>query len=75
MEAHGMGVAEMENFYNRLPSESTDSNLMFITKTKNVDTIIKEILTKLDITGDGHGLTFAYPVSHIKGLRLKLDDI
>ena len=75
MEAHGMGLAEMENFYNRLLSESTDSNLMFITKTKNVDTIIKEILTKLDITGDGHGLTFAYPVSHIKGLRLKLNDL
>ena len=75
MEAHGMGVQEMDNFYNRLQMESTDSNLMFITKTKNVDKIIKEILTKLDITGDGHGLTFAYPVSHIKGLRLKLDDI
>ena len=75
MEAHGMGVAEMDNFYNRLHAESTDSNLMFITKTKNVDRIIKAILTKLDITGEGHGLTFAYPVSHIKGLRLKMDDI
>jgi nitrogen regulatory protein PII len=75
MEAHGMGVADMDNFYNRLQTESTDANLMFITKTKNVDSIIKAILEKLDITGEGHGLTFAYPVSHIKGLRLKVEDI
>jgi nitrogen regulatory protein PII len=75
MDAHGMGLAEMENFYNRLHADVTDANLMFITKTKNVDRIIKEVLTKLDITGEGQGLTFAYPVSHIKGLRLKIDDL
>ncbi len=75
MEAHGMGLSEMDNFYNRLHASATDSNLMFITKTKNVDNIIKAVLTKLDITGEGQGLTFAYPVSHIKGLRLKIDDL
>lgn len=75
MSAHGMGLEQMENFYNRLYSEETDANLMFITQTKNVDKIIKEIITRLDITGEGRGLTFAYPVSHIKGLRLKLDDL
>jgi len=75
MHAHGMGLEKMENFYNRLHSDASDSNLMFITQSKNVDKIIKEILTKLDITGEGNGLTFAYPVSHIKGLRLKLDDL
>ena len=75
MEAHGMGLSEMDNFYNRLHTSATDSNLMFITKTKNVDAIIKAVLTRLDITGEGHGLTFAYPVSHIKGLRLKINDL
>ena len=75
MSAHGMGLEKMENFYNRLHSNDTDANLMFITQTKNVNSIIKEIVTQLDITGDGNGLTFAYPVSHIKGLRLKLDDL
>ncbi len=75
MQAHGMGLEKMENFYNRLHSEETDANLMFITQSKNVDKIIKEIITRLDITGYGNGLTFAYPVSHIKGLRLKLDDL
>ncbi len=75
MSAHGMGLEHMENFYNRLHSDATDANLMFITQTKNVDKIIREIITRLDITGQGRGLTFAYPVSHIKGLRLKLDDL
>ena len=75
MSAHGMGLEHMENFYDRLHSDATDANLMFITQTKNVDKIIKEIITRLDITGQGNGLTFAYPVSHIKGLRLKLGDL
>lgn len=75
MGAHGMGLEHMENFYTRLHSDATDANLMFITQTKNVDKIIREIITRLDITGQGRGLTFAYPVSHIKGLRLKLDDL
>jgi len=75
MQAHGMGLEKIENFYNRLHSEETDSNLMFITQSKNVDTIIREVMTELDIVGDGNGLTFAYPVSHIKGLRLKIDDL
>jgi nitrogen regulatory protein PII len=52
-----------------------DSSLVFITKTKKVDIIIEEIINKLDITSKGSGLTFAYPVSHIKGLRLKLSDL
>ncbi|MFK5936795.1 MAG: DUF1538 domain-containing protein [Sulfurimonas sp.] len=75
MQAHGMGLEKMENFYARLHNDATDSNLMFIIQSKNVDIIIKEIITKLDITGEGNGLTFAYPVSHIKGLRLKLSDL
>ena len=75
MQAHGLGLAKLENLYSRLHDEETDSNLMFITQSKKVDAIIKEVLTELDITGDGNGLTFAYPVSHIKGLRLKIDDL
>jgi nitrogen regulatory protein PII len=75
MSAHGMGLENMDNFYNRLHSDANDANLMFITQSKNVDKIIREVIDKLDITGEGRGLTFAYPVSHIKGLRLKLDDL
>jgi len=75
MSAHGMGIEHIENFYNRLNEEDTDANLMFITQTKNVDKIIREVINRLDITGEGRGLTFAYPVSHIKGLRLKIDDL
>jgi len=74
MKAHGMGLEMMDNFYNRLNSDSTDSNMMFITPSKNVDTIIKSIMDKMDITGDGAGIAFAYPITHLKGLTLtKLD--
>ena len=75
MNAHGMGLAEMDNFYNRLHSDATDANLMFITPSKNVDKIIREVMDKLDITGDGDGIAFAYPISHLKGLTLKRDDL
>jgi len=75
MTAHGMGLEEMDNFYNRLHSDATDSNLMFITPSKNVDKIIREIMDKLDITGEGDGIAFAYPISHLKGLTLKRHDL
>jgi nitrogen regulatory protein PII len=75
MQAHGMGLSAMDNFYNRLHSEATDSNLMFITPTKNVDKIIRNIMDNLDITGDGAGIAFSYPISHLKGLTLKSADL
>jgi nitrogen regulatory protein PII len=75
MQAHGMGLSEMDNFYNRLHSDATDANLMFITPTKNVDRIIRNIMDELDITGDGAGIAFSYPISHLKGLTLKSSDL
>ncbi len=75
MQAYGMGLDKMENFYNRLPHEETDSNLMFITPTKNVDRIIKNIMDKLDLIVGGAGITYAYPISHLKGVTLKIADL
>lgn len=75
MTAHGMGLEEMSNFYNRLHSDSTDSNLMFIVATKKVSKIIKKVMKKLDITGDGDGIAYSYPITHVKGLRLKAKDL
>jgi nitrogen regulatory protein PII len=75
MQAHGMGLSAMDNFYNRLHSDATDANLMFITPTKNVDKIIRNIMDELDITGDGAGIAFSYPISHLKGLTLKSSDL
>lgn len=75
MKAHGMGLDEMDNFYNRLHSEATDSNLMFITQTKNVGNIIKKVMEELDITGDGAGIAYSYPISNLKGLTLKIADL
>jgi len=75
MNAHGMGLDMMENFYNRLQDEATDANLMFITPTKNVDTIIKKIMDELDLIGEGAGITYSYPISHLKGVTLKMADL
>ena len=75
MNAHGMGLDEMDNFYNRLHSNGTDSNLMFVVRTRHVDKIIREVMDKLDITGNGDGIAYAYPISHVKGIRLKSSDL
>ena len=72
-KAHGMGLEKLENLFNRLHEGETDSNLMFITQTKNVDNIIKAIVTDLDITGEGAGIAYSHPITHLKGLTLKLD--
>ena len=75
MDAHGMGLAEMDNFYNRLHSDPTDVNLMFIVPTKKVDAIILSVIHKLDIVGRGDGISYSYPISHLKGLTIKSSDL
>jgi len=75
MQAHGMGLDRMDNFYNRLHKEATDSNLMFIVQTKQVDTIIRKIINDLDIIGEGAGIAYSYPISHMKGVTLKMSDL
>jgi len=75
MQAHGMGLSEMDNFYNRLESQATDANLMLIVPTRQVDEIIYNVMHKLDIVGNGDGIAYSYPISHLKGLTLKSCDI
>ena len=75
MKAHGMGLDEMDNFYNRLHQEDSDANLMFITPAKKVNEIIQKVITDLDINGDGQGIAYSYPITHLKGLTLKLGDL
>ncbi len=72
-EAHGMGLMEMTNFYNRLHSANTDVNLMFIVLSKEVDSMVEKIMLDLDIVGDGDGIIYSQPVSHLKGLTLSVD--
>lgn len=74
-QAHGMGLEEMHNFYNRLESEPDDMNLMFIVPTKKVNDIIYRVMHDLDIVGQGEGIVYAYPLSTLKGLSLKSEDI
>ncbi len=75
MDAHGMGLQEMDNFYNRLHSDPTDVNLMFIVPTRKVRDIIKGIINELDLIGKADGISYSYPISHLKGLTIKRDDL
>ncbi len=74
MDAHGMGLKKMTNFYNRLNSGNTDVNLMFITLSKRVDKMVQRIMLELDIVGEGAGIVYSQPISHLKGLTLSIDD-
>lgn len=75
MPAHGMGLAEMENIYNRLENDQTHVNLMFIVPNKKVDSIVSKVINGLDIVGSGNGLSYSYPITHLKGLRLRSEDL
>jgi len=75
MDAHGMGLEEMDNFYNRLESDNTDANLMFLIPSAKVDDVIKYVMHELDIVGNGDGIAFAYPITHLKGISLRTEHI
>ena len=75
MDAHGMGLEEMDNFYNRLESDNTDANLMFLIPSRNVDEVIKHVMHELDIVGEGAGIAYAYPITHLKGISLRNEHI
>lgn len=75
MDAHGMGLEEMDNFYNRLESDNTDANLMFLIPSAKVDDVIRYVMNELDIVGNGAGIAFAYPVTHLKGISLRTEHI
>ncbi|MDQ7068723.1 MAG: DUF1538 domain-containing protein [Sulfurimonas sp.] len=74
-KARGMGLEKLDNLFNRLHEGESDSNLMFIIQTKQVDSIIKAVVDELDLTGTGAGIAYSHPISHLKGLTLKLDDL
>ncbi len=74
LNASGMGLAELDNFYRHKPEES-DKLLLFIVPTQIVDNIIKEIIRSLHITTSGDGIAFCVPISHMKGISLRQEDL
>jgi len=74
-KAHGMGLDNADNFYNRLEEESTDVKLMFLMPSRMVDHVIRRAMEELDIVGEGHGIVYAYPLSHIKGVTIKQEHL
>lgn len=74
LNASGMGLAELDNFYRHKPEES-DKLLLFIVPSMIVDKIIKEIVRKLHITTTGDGIAFCVPISHMKGISMRQEDL
>jgi nitrogen regulatory protein PII len=74
MAANGMGLAELDNFYRHSPEEN-DVLLLFIVPSAIVDGIIKEIIRKLHITTSGDGIAFSVPISHMKGISMRQEDL
>ncbi|MEA3352503.1 MAG: DUF1538 family protein [Campylobacterota bacterium] len=74
LNASGMGLAEIDNLYRHAPEE-TDTLLLFIVPTQIVDGIIKEIIKKLHITTSGDGIAFCVPISHMKGISMRQEDL
>jgi nitrogen regulatory protein PII len=74
LNASGMGLAELDNFYRHKPEE-TDKLLLFIVPSMIVDRIIREIIKKLHITTSGDGIAFTVPISHMKGISMRQEDL
>jgi len=74
LNASGMGLAELDNFYRHSPEES-DKLLLFIVPSQIVDRIIKEMIRKLHITTSGDGIAFTVPISHMKGISMRQEDL
>ena len=66
LNASGMGLSEIDNFY-RHSSVESDKMLLFIVSSQIVDNIIKSIIKKLHITTTGDGIAFSVPITHMKG--------
>ena len=74
MNAQGMGLAELDNFYRHSPEED-DALLLFLVPNMIVDNIIKEMIKKLHITTSGDGIAFAVPITHMKGISMRQEDL
>jgi len=74
LNASGMGLAELDNIF-RHSHEETDVLLLFIVPSMIVNNIIKEIIRKLHITTSGDGIAFTVPITHMKGISMRQEDI
>lgn len=74
LNASGMGLAELDNIF-RHNHEETDVLLLFLVPTLIAEGILKSIIRKLHITTSGDGVAFTVPISHMKGISMRQEDI
>jgi len=74
LNASGMGLAELDNIF-RHSNEETDVLLLFIVPSMIVDNIIRSVIRKLHITTSGDGIAFTVPITHMKGISMRQEDL
>lgn len=74
LDAQGLGLSEMDNFY-RMPHEADDVILLFIVPEKIVKPLLESVIHRLHITTTGDGIAFSFPISQIKGISLRQQHI
>jgi nitrogen regulatory protein PII len=74
VNASGMGLSELDNLYRHRPEE-TDKLLLFIVPSMIVDKIVRSVIKRLHITTTGDGMVFSVPISHMKGISMRQEDL
>ena len=69
-----MGLGEMDNIF-RFSQEANDEVLLFILPDVLVEKVLQGIIHRLHITSTGDGIAFAMPISHMKGISLRQEQI
>jgi nitrogen regulatory protein PII len=74
LDAQGLGLSEMDNFY-RMPHEKAETMLLFIVPETVVESVLQSISDNLHITTTEDGIAFSFPISQIKGISLRQQHI
>ncbi len=72
--ASGMGLSEMDNLY-RHEQEASDEVLLFILPDQMIEKVLQGVITRLHLSTTGDGIAFAMPISHMKGISLRQEQV
>lgn len=70
INASGIGLEDMDNIYRFVPEEK-DTLLLFIIPSSKVEGILNNVVKKLSLNEQGHGIAFTSNITDMKGISLK----
>ncbi len=74
LDAHGMSLSQIDNIF-RPGHEDSDALMLFVLPERMVNKVIKNIALRLHIETTQEGIAFAFPLTHMKGISLRQQDI